>query len=162
MAGMLGSLMQLFARPKPRRAPPSVQRQSLQDFLDELNASGGSRVTTIRLLGERSAHRGVLFQREHLEFEDADGNARQADVYLGHYCTTGHLLDQQVRAVSLCALCGAIMCSTPGCAATCSVCGESCCPVHRSTYDLGNGKTVTYCSRCSWRHFWKLWWGLYK
>ena len=154
-----------FAGPRTG-APSQVDRagrhvQRVDDYLELLEDHPGSRTTQIRILGSQASEDRVGFRHERIETEDDRGNARQVDVYEAKTCSFGHMLDQEVRVMSVCQIqgCGAVLCSAPGCSATCE-CGASCCPTHRKSWQVGPGRTVTYCSICKWRHYWKLWWGL--
>jgi hypothetical protein len=66
------------------------------------------------------------------------------------------VLDQNCHAVSTCYRCGAVLCSMPGCSATCSACGQACCTKDRRTYADGE----VYCTRCIPIRWWRLWWGI--
>lgn len=147
--------------PAASHAPGRPGRRRVEDYTNLLEGHPGARVTTVRVLGGRATDDGVLFEREHLETEDDQGNARQVDVFGARLCHAGHLLDQTVRATAVCALCGDLMCSTEGCTGWCAFCGAACCAKDRVSYTLHNGNTITYCSQCRWRHWWRLWWGAY-
>lgn len=138
------------------------QRRRVEDYTGILNEHPGTRLTTIRLVGRAATDDNVMFLHECIETEDAQGNARRIDVYDSRVCGFNHLLDQSVRATALCRYCGRLLCSTEGCAGRCLACGISCCSRHRRTFNIGNGDNVTYCLRCSWLHYWKKFWGLYK
>jgi hypothetical protein len=53
------------------------------------------------------------------------------------------------------------LCSTENCLGRCASCGQAGCTRCRTTHRLPSGQTITYCANCSWRHYWRLWWGLY-
>lgn len=144
----------------PRRERPSALRRP-EDYIDLLRGHPGVRVTTVRLLTGAASRDGLAFRREHIETEDDEGNVRQVDLVDSRTCDFGHWLDRDVRLTAVCGVCGALLCSSEGCTGRCCVCGIACCQRDRVTYELGDGKTVTYCARCRWRHWWRLWWGLY-
>ena len=140
--------------------------QQINNYLQWLEDHGGTRITTTRVLGGRITDDNVIFTREHLETEDDRGNSVQLEAYEARQCSFGHLIDQDVRATSTCRICGAILCSTgagstEACSAQCFNCGLVCCARHRATYTLNDGHTITYCYRCSWKHWWRKFWGLY-
>jgi len=157
----LGTLFAGRHRGAPAASEPP-ERQTVADYARLLERHGGTRVTTIRFLGRQATEDDVLFTRDHFETEDDLGNAIQVDAFTAPLCSFGHVLDQQVRPTARCELGGELMCSTEGCAAWCCVCGAACCAQHRSSYQLEGDRTVTYCSRCGWRHWWRRWWGLYQ
>ena len=125
----------------------------MEDYVHLLDGHPGLRTSTTRLLGGRAADDNVMFDHQHIETVDDAGNAVQADVYDTRTCSFGHTLDQACRAVGICEIGGEVLCAAPSCSAACAVCGAVCCARHRKTRDLGDGRTVTYCSRCSWRHW---------
>lgn len=137
----------------PAAAPPD-------DYLDLLKKHPGTRVTTVKLLDPVSAGKGVLSRHEHVETEDDDGNLRQIDAYHATLCNFGHLLSREVQPKGICRICGRLMCSLEGCEGRCSACGVACCANHRVTHKVHETE-VTYCVRCRWRHWIKLWFGCY-
>lgn len=142
----------------PRNTQPELRR--VEEYVDLLRRHAGMRATTLRLVGRRATEDGVLFERDHFETEDDDGNAFQADVYDTRICSFGHLLlDPQVRPLGFCQICDRCVCSSDGCAAWCCVCGAVCCSIHRATYRPHDDRTVTYCIRCRWRHWSRKFWG---
>jgi len=151
MSKMWDFLLGFFSRrqeePSCASRHRSVRPQKVTDYLELLHEHPGTRVTTVRLLGRRTADDNVLFAREHLETEDDEGNAREIDVYDARTCSFGHLLDQDVRATALCQTCGEVMCSTEDCTGWCCVCGSACCANHRIRCVVG-GQKLTYCNRC--------------
>ncbi len=158
-------LRRLFAAPRRRppdgrpAAPPRPQR--IEDHVALLRGHAGARSTALRILDGPAVADNVLFQRERIETEDDEGNARQVDIYRAPTDSFGHLLDQNVRPTSLC-FGGELMCSTEGCQGWCGVCGAWCCARHRWTYRLRDGTSITYCLRHRWPHFWRRFWGLYQ
>ena len=160
-------LVQVFTHPQPPApANHNTPEHGVEDYLELLNQRPGTRVTTVRTLGHRASDDGIAFVHEHSETADEQGTARQIDIYAGRMCTAGHVLDQQVRVTGLCAVCSAVLCSSEAggptaCSKSCCVCNSPVCSAHRSTFDMGKDRSVTYCSRCRWRHYWRLWWGLY-
>jgi len=139
--------------------PPTVPPPD--DYLDLLKKHPGTRVTTVTLLDPISAGKGTLSRHEHIETEDDDGNLRQIDAYHAPLCSSNHVFSREVQPKGVCWICGRLMCSSEGCAGACASCGAACCADHRRTYQLDEERQVIYCSRCRWRHWWKLWWGLY-
>ena len=139
---------------------PVRRGRQMDDYLGLLNGHPGTRLTTTRLLGGRATDDGVIFTRERIQTEDDAGNAREVEVFDARMCGFGHIIDQDVRASGVCQICGELLCTTPGCASRCYLCGAACCAQHRVSPDLGNGATVTYCSRCRGRHWWRIFWGL--
>lgn len=139
-----------FAAADPK--PP--QPDQLRDCLAMLDAHPGLRTTTLRLLGPQAAEQGASFLHEHVETEDEKGNARQTDIYVSHRCSNNHWLDQTVAVKGTC-WCGAVLCSTAGCFATCQNprCSAVCCPRHRKTVLL-DGVATTFCTRCYWKKYW--------
>jgi hypothetical protein len=160
-------LVQVFTHPQPPApAETHTPEQGVEDYLELLNRHPGTRVTTVRTLGHRASDDGTVFVHEHIETADEQGNARQIDIFDGRTCSCGHVLDQQVRPTSVCAICSAILCSSgagspDACSKSCSMCNSPVCAADRTTFDLGKGQSITYCSRHRWRHYWRLWWGLY-
>ena len=130
------------------------QPDHLKDCLAMLDARPGLRTTTLRVLGPQAEEQGASFLHEHIETEDAKGNARQTDIYVSHRCSNNHWLDQTVVVKGTC-WCGAVLCSTAGCFATCQnpSCSAVCCPRHRKTVLL-DGVTTTFCTRCYWKKYW--------
>ncbi len=142
-----------------------LRKRTVQDYVALLDRHPGTRVTTVRLLGGRSINDNVLFAKEVVQTVDDHGNAIQAEVFDARLCSSGHVLDQNVRATGLCAVCGALTCSAEGCSGQCSGpggCGKTCCAKHRYTYEIADGKSVTYCSRCRWQYFMRSFWGMYQ
>lgn len=135
---------------------PGRRGRQVQDYLDLLDQHPGLRNTTVRLLGGKAMDDNVIFTREHVETTDDAGNALQVEVFDARTCGFGHVLHEQCHAAGVCGVCGELLCSTERptpCASVCQSCGTVCCARHRNTYNLGDDKVVTYCSRCSWR-FW--------
>ena len=143
--------------PSPARQPP----RRPEDYLELLDRHPGARITTLRLLGNRTDDDNTIFLREQIQTLDDDGTARQVEVFVGQQCSCGRIIDQDQKAAGVCQICGSVICysAAGGCANWCSVCGISCCPRDRKTHSDGQ-KTVTYCLRCNWRHYWRRWWGL--
>ena len=135
---------------------PGHPARRIEDFVGLLDRHPGMRSTTLRILGGRATDDGTLFVREHIETTDDAGNARQVEVFAARTCGFGHVLDEHCHAAGICGVCGELLCSTEHptpCTSVCQSCGTACCARDRNTYNLGDGKIVTYCSRCSWR-FW--------
>jgi len=138
--------------------PADGEPEGMDGYLDLLHRHPGTRTTTVRLLGGRATEDDTLFLHEHIETEDDEGNLRLVDAYDTRLCGFNHLLDQQVRPTARCHICDTLMCSMEGCTGWCSVCGSACCARHRITHTLRDGTDITYCSRCHWIHWWRLWW----
>jgi hypothetical protein len=142
-------------------APPNTpgrQVRRVEDYVGLLDRHPGLRSTTIRVMGGRATDDGTLFAREHVETEDDAGNAVQVDAFDARTCSLGHMFDQTCLAVGVCELGGEVVCSHETCgggtAAVCQACGACCCPRHRKNYNLGDGRTVTYCINCGWKKYW--------
>jgi len=150
-----------------RNRPPLPGRRGLprraEDYLRLLDGHPGARITTVRLVGTRADADGRVFEHEHIETEDDDGNARQVDVYVGQMCSCGRVFDQDVRPAGVCHISGDLLCSpgpTGGCAAHCSICGRLCGPRHRTERVFEDGRTVVCCGRCLGTYLWRRFWGL--
>jgi len=147
-----------------RRPPPSDQDapSSSDSYLHILDSHPGTRMTTVRILDPASADRGILSRHEKIESEDeVTGSLIQIDAYHAALCPTcGRLLDKETPPVAVCRLCQKVICA--GCHNRCCVCQCAVCPQHSRTYQTTADKAHVYCSRCAWRHYWRLWWGLYR
>ena len=155
----------LFSSPG-NRTRLSVGKQAqrprkVEDYIQLLHRNHGARISTIRLVGDRVSDTNVTFQRERIQTEDDQGNALEVDVYVSQTCSCLRIIDKETQLTGTCHICGSPVCAK--CIETCSVsgCHAICCSRHRRTYQLNGDKTVTYCSRCAWRHWWRRWWGLY-
>jgi len=138
--------------------PPTVPPPD--DYLDLLKKHPGTRVTTVTLLDPIIAGKGTLSRHEHIETEDDDGNLRQIDAYHAATCPScGRILGKETQPAGVCKLCDTVLCAS--CHERCSACQLSACPRHRKTFVRPGGENVTYCLNCAWRHYWRLWWGLY-
>jgi hypothetical protein len=132
-------------------AKQSLARRLLAEFRRK---GGGSRQSTLRVLGSKLERNGAPFSKERLEFEDADG-PRTVDVVETGTCSFGHVVDDKVRVAGICELGGEVLCSTEGCMLRCDHCGAAVCHQHGQT----RGER-TYCSRHRWIHLWRLFWRL--
>ena len=68
-------------------------------------------------------------------------------------CSFGHVVDDKVRVAGICEIGHEVLCSSEGCALQCVHCGAVVCCRHSRTYD-----ERTYCRRCKWRHYWRVFW----
>ena len=132
------------------------QIPDLEQLLRELRQNGGgTRHTILRVLGGPLRRDGALFHKETLQFEDEHDGLRQVDVVETPTCSFGHTLDDKVRLAGVCEIGGETLCDTPGCMHACVCCGATVCRRHSRTYG-----ELTYCTRCRWRHYWRIFWGL--
>ena len=139
----------------------ATRPRHIDDYIRLIDDHQGARLSTIRLVGDQVSDTNVTFQRERIQTEDDQGNALEVDVYVSQTCSCLRIIDKETQLTGTCQICGNHVCAK--CIETCSVsgCHAIYCPQHRRTYQLNGDKTVTYCSRCSWRHWWRRWWGLY-
>lgn len=116
---------------------------------------GGSRHTTLRILGGKLDKNGSPFRKEHLQFEDEKEGPRVVDVVQTSACSFGHTIDDKVRVSGICEIGGEVLCSAEGCLLQCRSCGTVVCRIHSSTYG-----DKTYCQRHKWIHYWRMFWRL--
>ena len=126
--------------------------QQLEDFRQK---GGGSRRSTLRVLGGKLDGQGAPFHKEHLQFEDEDEGPRAVDIVQTSTCSFGHTIDDKIRMAGVCEIGGEILCSTPGCLLQCIRCGAAVCRRHSSTYG-----DKTYCRSCRWSYWWRVFWRL--
>lgn len=143
----------LNARRPGAGAPPAA---APDDYLKSLRGPH-VRVTTVRILDPESVAKGILSRHEHLEGDTPDG-PRQLNVYAAASCSCGCLFDKETWPAAVCR-CGKVMCTV--CTGQCMCCRAACCSACRVTYKVGDAE-LTYCLRCRWKHYFRLWWGLYK
>jgi len=139
----------------PKPGTPAPPRTSPDDYLRVMHGPY-VRMTTVRVLDPASTAKGVLSSHDHLEGDTPDG-PRQIDVYAAGSCSCGCLFDKETRPTGVCG-CGKVVCAD--CARQCTFCHAVCCSDCRVEYTVGD-KELTYCPRCRWRHYWRLWWGTY-
>lgn len=65
---------------------------------------GGSRHTTLRVLGGKLDKDGAPFHKEHFQFEDERDGPRIVDVIQTGTCSFGHTIDDKVRVAGVCEL----------------------------------------------------------
>jgi len=129
---------------------------NINRLLRELRRQGGGiRRTTLRVLGGKLAGRGAPFVRERLEWDDPREGPRTVDIVETSTCSFGHTVDDKVRVAGICEIGGEVLCSTEGCLRQCERCGIVVCRAHSLTR-----KETTYCRRCRWAYYWRLFWGL--
>ncbi len=116
---------------------------------------GGSRQTTLRVLGGKLDKDGMPFRKEHLQFEDDQEGPRTVDVVQTGTCSFGHTIDDKVRVAGICEVGGEVLCSNEGCMLQCVHCGAVVCRIHSSTHG-----DKTYCSHHTWVHYWRIFWRL--
>ncbi len=116
---------------------------------------GGSRQTTLRVLGGKLDKDGMPFRKEHLQFEDDKEGPRTVDVVQTGTCSFGHTIDDKVRVAGICEIGGEVLCSHEGCMLQCIHCGAVVCHIHSSMHG-----DKTYCSRHRWVHYWRMFWRL--
>lgn len=140
-----------------RRRPGRRRKSSNIDRLrnEFRRKGGGSRQTTLRMLGGKLDKNGSPFHKEYFQFEDARDGPRIVEVVQTNTCSFGHTVDDKVRAAGICEIGGEVLCSAEGCALCCIHCGAVVCRVHSSTYG-----DVTYCRRHKWIHYWRMFWRL--
>lgn len=112
---------------------------------------GGSRHTSLRVLGGKLDKNGSAFQKEHLQFDDDKDGPRTLDVVQTSTCSFGHTIDDKVRVAGICEIGNEVLCSMEGCVLQCSHCGAVVCRVHSRTYG-----DKTYCNRHKWIHYWRI------
>jgi len=150
-----GRLCRMWAG-KRRRPSRRKKRSHIERLRTEYRRKGGgSRQTTIRMLGGKLDRNGAPFHKEYFQFEDARDGPRVVEAVQIGTCSFGHTIDEKIRVAGICEIGGEVLCSTPGCARQCVHCGAVVCRAHRSTYG-----DVTYCQRHAWRHYWRLFWRL--
>jgi len=116
---------------------------------------GGSRHTSLRILGGKLDKNGPAFHKEHLQFEDDKDGPRILDVVQTSTCSFGHTVDDKVRVAGICEIGGEVLCSSEGCLLHCVHCGAVVCHIHSSTYG-----DITYCRNHKWIHYWRMFWRL--
>jgi len=131
-------------RPKIKRLHSEFRRKG-----------GGSRHTSLRVLGGKLQKDGAPFHKEHLQFEDDRDGPRIIEVVQTSTCSFGHTIGDKVRAAGICEIGGEVLCSTEGCMLQCVHCGAAVCRRHSATY--GN---KTYCRNHKWIHYWRMFWRL--
>ena len=135
----------------PKRRPFNINR-----VLRELRRKGGgSRHSTLRVLGGKLDGSGAPFHKEHVQFEDEREGPRTVDIVQTSTCAFGHVVDDKVRAAGICEIGGEVLCSTEGCLLHCVHCGAVICRVHSKTFG-----EKTYCRRCLWIRYWRAFWRL--
>jgi len=117
-------------------------RDELLELLKQCNPR--TRKTVMRVIEGKVSRDKAAFIQEQLSFMEPDMTVRSVDVIATKTCDAGHLLDQHVRLIAVCEVCGLHTCSTPGCSFTCARCGRALCRRHASVY----GDNEAYCSTC--------------
>jgi len=133
-----------------------AKRPQMNRLRDEFRHwGGGSRHTTLRILGEKLDRYGAAFNKEQFQFEDERDGVRIVDVVESGTCSFGHTLDEKVRVAGICEIGGEVLCSTEGCLRLCVHCGAAVCSRHSRTF-----AEKTYCRRHVWIHYWRSFWRL--
>lgn len=133
-----------------------AKRSNIKRLCSEFRRKGGgSRHTTLRVLGGKLDKNGPPFYKEHLQFEDQRDGPRIVDVVQTSTCSFGHTIDEKVRAAGVCEIGGEVLCSADGCMLRCVRCGAVVRCAHSSTYG-----DKTYCLRHKWIHYWRVFWRL--
>ncbi len=127
----------------------------MSSLLRVLRKQGGARQTTARELGGKLEPGGAPYWKEHVAYEDAQGNPHVIDLILTGTCSFGHTVDDKVRVAGICELGREVLCSEEGCMLQCRHCGSVVCRLHGRTF----GKH-TYCRRHVWVHYWRRFWAL--
>ena len=132
------------------------KRNPIDSLYNEFRRKGGgSRHTTLRILGGKLDKNGAPFRKEQLQFEDDKDGPRIIDVVQTSICSFGHTIDDKVRVAGICEIGGEVLCSTEKCLLQCIYCGAVVCRIHSSTYG-----DKTYCQHHKWIHYWRLFWRL--
>ena len=116
---------------------------------------GGARQTTVRELGGPLKARGTPYWKEHISYEDENGNPHVVDLVRTGTCSFGHTIDDKVRAAGICQVGQEVLCSEEGCLLRCRHCGDVVCRLHSLSFG-----EIIYCQRHIWVHYWKLFWAL--
>ena len=132
-----------------------AKHPNINSLLRTFRQRGGSRQTTARQLGGKLTHTGTPYWKEHITYEDDDGNPSVADIVRTGTCHFGHAVDDKVRAAGICQIGHEVLCSEEGCMLRCRHCNMVVCRLHSRTYG-----EVTYCTKHIWVHYWKKFWAL--
>ena len=116
---------------------------------------GGSRQSTIRALGGKLGRHGASYHKERLLSEHEEEGPQTVEIVETSTCSFGHTIDDKVRVAGICEIGGEVVCSMEGCTHQCVRCGAVVCRRHSRTYG-----EKTYCTRHSWIHYWRKFWGL--
>ncbi len=149
-----------WVRSKFHRKRGSSRRVVKRSNIDRLHSEfrrkgGGSRQTSLRVLGGKLDKNGSAFHKEHLQFEDDKDGPRILDIVQTSTCSFGHTVDDKVRVAGICEIGQEVLCSTNTCKLECIYCGAVVCRVHSRTYS-----DKTYCNRHKWIHYWRIFWRL--
>ncbi len=127
---------------------------NVEQLIRELRRlGGGARNTVLRVLGGKLDRHGAPFHKEHVETQHPEDGVVTVDMVETGTCSFGHVIDDKVRVEGICEIGGEVLCSTEGCMLRCDRCGAAVCRRHSRTYG-----ERTYCLRCRWHHYWRLFW----
>ena len=141
---------------RQRRQRRQRRQTDIDRVLRELRRKGGgSRHSTLRVLGGKLDPRGAPFHKEHVQFEDDREGPRTIDIVQTGTCSFGHTVDDKVRVAGICEIGKETLCSAEGCQLHCIRCGAVVCRIHSRTYG-----DKTYCLHCRWFHYWRMFWRL--
>lgn len=124
-------------------------KKSLNDILELFaKCNPRTRKTTVRYLGDKVSKDNYAYEQEELSFIEPDATVRSINIIATKSCDFNHVLDQHVRIISTCSVCGAHLCSTPGCSLTCAGlrCGRVIC--RRCAHTSFFNDEIFYCPRC--------------
>ena len=116
---------------------------------------GGIRQTTLRVLGGKLDKHGATYKKVHLEHDHDEDGPTVEEIVEDGLCGFGHTIGEKGRVVGVCEIGEEVVCSMEGCALQCVRCGAVVCRKHSRTYG-----EKTYCRRCRWVYYWRLFWRL--
>ena len=132
-----------------------AKNPTINRLLGVLRKRGGSRQSTVRELGGKLKVGGAPYWKEHVTYEDDDGNPHVADIVRTSTCSFGHAVDDKVRVAGICEIGQEVLCSEEGCMLRCRHCGSVVCRIHSRTFGEN-----TYCRPHVWVHYWRKFWAL--
>ena len=121
-----------------------------EELLELLRQTGGTRQSTVRVLGDVVTSDDMVYEQEVVETETPEG-IRTVQWYSTRRCSCGRAIDQNNALTGVCTSCGQTVCAADGCSHRCRRCGRVICRRHACVYG-----EETYCRRHSWVHWVKL------
>lgn len=121
---------------------PLKPEEEIERILQEANLEGRDR--KCRIPGKKASESGQAYIQDEFKYEGPNESMDSLQVSRSFTCDFGHYIDQKIRLVARCEVCGHLTCDTPDCSMSCINCGQALCRKHASVYADGD----VYCHRC--------------
>jgi len=116
--------------------------EEIQRLLQGRNIEGHDRKH--RIIGGKVSESHHIYDDHDIRSEGPNGSMDSLKLSCSYSCDFGHIVDQKIRLVGRCEVCGRLTCETAGCNFTCIHCGRALCRKHASVYS----DDEVYCHRC--------------